>query len=212
MQWHRRANAQRIAGDQLTAMSNDALSNWDGVRDAWLKRADLSLAAIARAHGLTPGRIRYRANRDGWGPRAGLVAASAASGAARPMRVAQQRGFDERADTIAVRPRRTMTRAELIERIYVLLERELALIEARVALMEADPALVGKGDGSGMNDFIGKLQKLGTIDESAAPASEQPARDGAQGSDINRLRRELVERIARLRAEWRERMGRKPAE
>ncbi|KAB2846117.1 MAG: hypothetical protein F9K44_15920 [Hyphomicrobiaceae bacterium] len=171
-------------------MTADAPPDWEGVRAAWLGRADLSIAAIAALFGLTPHVVRHRARMQNWGlrpPGAPRFGAGRKSGGA------------------------NVTRAELVQRIYNVLSQELTIVEQRMQAILTDPSQRGETEASGVADLIGSLQKLKAEAHARQPKSKAGG-EPPSARDLNKVRKELAQRVARLRKQWERRMGGEPTD
>jgi hypothetical protein len=98
-----------------------------------------------------------------------------------------------------------------VQRIYNVLSQELTIVEQRMQVILADPARHEEMQGSGVADVIGNLQKLKT-EAHARKSKTKASGERPSARDLNKVRRELAQRVARLRKEWERRMGREPAD
>jgi hypothetical protein len=171
-------------------MTADAPPDWEGVRAAWLGREDLSIVAIAALFGVTSHAVRLRASRENWG--------------SRPPGAPKCRAGRKRNES-------NVTREQLVQRIYNVLSQELTIVEQRMQAILADPRPRGHRAASGVADVIGNLQKIKAEAHGRQPKTR--AGDGPPSArDLTAVRKQLAQRVARLRKEWERRVDRKPVD
>ena len=169
-------------------------ATWTEVRLAYTGSAE-PLKAIAARFGLTPQRIGIKAKREGW-----TRFAPAGSAAAKRADAAQGQGPSRRTASRGPRgalPSRSAQKA-VIARLYRAITLKLEHMEMRMASGEARSAQDEERESRALATLISNFEKV-----TEAVAELDRERDavraaGRAGTDAERMRREIAERLERL--------------
>jgi hypothetical protein len=160
---------------------------WAEIRRAYAETSR-PLTEIAARFGLTPRRIRARAQKEGWPAR------NTAKGEAKRTNDADAARAPKRSATLPT-PR---AQRALIGRLYRAISLKLEHMEMRMASGEARSAQDEERESRALATLINNFEKV-----TEAVAGLDHGRDGAPtagraGADAERMRREIAERLERL--------------
>lgn len=156
----------------------------------------LSQAAIAAMLGLSAGRIRRRAKREGWVRQD--PAGRRRQAKARPTGpVAATRRAEGKVTRAARCPR-----AVVVERLYLAIDAKLKRLEARMRSGKALSAADSERETRELGTMVRSFEKVTELAADIDRSQQSPAtgRAGVTAADAERMRREIAERLERLDA------------
>jgi len=160
---------------------------WAEIRRAYAETSR-PLTEIAARFGLTPRRIRARAQKEGWPAR------NTAKGEAKRTNDADAPRAPKRSATL---PTQRAQRA-LIGRLYRAISLKLEHMEKRMASGESRSAQDEERESRALATLINNFEKVTEAVAGLDKDGDAARKPGRTGADAERMRREIAERLERL--------------
>jgi hypothetical protein len=172
---------------------------WAAVRSAYEDPA-VSLAEIAARFGLTPQRIGVKAKKEGWKarerPPKPRVTAKRPSSSKRPAPANDRLSAKTSASQTSLPTRGAQK--QLVGRLYRAISLKLEHMEKRMASGEARSAQDEERESRALATLINNFEKVTEAVTELDRDRDIARSSGAPGSDAERMRREIAERLERL--------------
>jgi len=184
-------------------MTDQSTIDWAAIHAAYLSGTE-TMAAIAKSHGITSGRIRAHAKRDGWPLRRDVKASLAKAAGKRT--TTRSSGPRPRRRTKPVLSNNDL-QIRLMEAIQMQLERLERHVQTDAALTSSD----FERDARALNGLVRNFETLAGMAQPAKPRSRAktntPTIEDQDLNDQDVFRRDVAARIMRLHEQFGDQSG-----